>query len=164
MDIKSFFRGLFPKAAMEVNVHIHDPMNIVGEFEVKMEEGCEDLTPTIRGTEARPRYVLYASEDVVIPHGQLRFVGTGVKYKIPDGYLLCAVPIEPFGADNFLAISNQLIMTEPDLDSVIRLGIFNFSSDRYKICRGDKIAYVVIAKLPRTELIVKPINEGVANP
>lgn len=164
MDIKSFLKGLFQKTVKEVHVHLHDPMNIVGDFVVKMEEGCEDLTPTIRGTAGRTRYILYASEDVVIPHGQLRFVGTGVKYKIPDGYILCAVPIEPFGADDFLAISNQLIMTEPDLDSVIRLGIFNFSSDRYKICRGDKIAYVVIAKLPRTELIVQPINEGVTNP
>jgi dUTP pyrophosphatase len=119
---------------------------------------------------------VFAAEDTIIKPGETVIVSTGIKMAIPRGYEIQVRPRSGISYNTPLRIAN----TPGTIDSGYRgeLGIIinnlspinfgeNNSIDKlltldsqsnkagpYKICKGDRIAQIVLQKVPKMKLTV----------
>ena len=113
--------------------------------------GCEDLTP-VKAHDDDAGYDLRAAKDcVVLPHNPI-IVSAGFKMEIPVGY-----EAQIRSRSGMAAKFGVFVLNSPGtIDSGYRgdVGVILFKPDGpvYEIKRGDKIAQMVINKLPSVRL------------
>lgn len=105
---------------------------------------------------------LFANEDVVLKYGETKIVPTGIAIELPDGYYADVRPRSGLTSKSALRVHLGTI------DSNYRgdIGIIcentskpTFSGDGiatvmdYTVNRGDKIAQLLVQKLPEIELV-----------
>mgnify|MGYP000677466572 FL=1 len=92
-----------------------------------------------------------ANEDVEIDPGKTVAVKTGLFFEIPDGYEIQVRPRSGLSLKTGLRISNSPGTIDSDYTGEVGVLIWNTDSVSYQIKRGDKIAQLVLSKVPMIE-------------
>ena len=122
------------------------------EVKIKMLAGCEDLFPT-KAHADDAAWDLRARQDMVLPMRRSVLVPTGIFMEIPVGF---EVQVRPRSG---LALKHDLMLTNSPgtIDSGYRgeLGVimYNGGTEPFRISRGDRIAQMVVNRLPEVQLV-----------
>ena len=122
------------------------------EVKIKMLAGCEDLFPT-KAHADDAAWDLRARQDMVLPVRRSVLVPTGIFMEIPVGF---EVQVRPRSG---LALKHDLMLTNSPgtIDSGYRgeLGVimYNGGTEPFRISRGDRIAQMVVNRLPEVQLV-----------
>ncbi len=120
---------------------------------VKMLDGCEDLVPA-KAHADDAAYDLKAREDVEMPPGKPALVPTGVFMELPTGYEAQVRPRSGLAAKHAITVLNSPGTIDAGYRGEVRVIMLNAGIEPYAVKRGDRIAQMVIAKLPAVEIAV----------
>lgn len=111
------------------------------------------LTPWVNYRGNRPQYQtensagcdLAASEDVDIPAGEWRLVGTGLFLEIPDGFMGMVCPRSGLAAKHGLTVLNAPGIIDADYRGEVKVILINLSKQDYSVKIGDRIAQLIFS-------------------
>lgn len=96
---------------------------------------------------------LKSTEDVVIPAGTWKLVGTGVKVAMPDGYVGLVHPRSGLAAKQGVTVLNTPGTVDAGYRGEIKVNLYNASSQDFQVNRGDRIAQLVFQKVERARFV-----------
>lgn len=93
---------------------------------------------------------LFSAEEVEIPPGEWRLIGTGISIELPQGY---EAQVRPRSG---LALKGITIMNTPgtidsDYRGEVKVILVNFSKEVFSVPKGMKIAQLVVSKYEKVE-------------
>jgi dUTP pyrophosphatase len=95
---------------------------------------------------------LAASEDVVIPPGDVRLVPTGLVIEVPDGMFLGVFARSSTPLKRGLMVANGVGVVDPDYcgpEDEVKVPVMNFTKAQVRIAAGDRIAQGILLSAPR---------------
>ena len=95
---------------------------------------------------------LVSSEDVVIPAGEWKTVGTGLSLEIPDGLMGMVCPRSGLSAKSGITVLNAPGIIDPDYRGEVKVILINHSKQDYYVKLGDRIAQLVFAPALQVKL------------
>ena len=122
-------------------------------FKIKMLPGCEDLVPE-RMFSGDSGYDLFSAEDIVIPPSEIRLVNAGFSCEVPKGYELQIRPKSGLALKHYLTVANTPGTVDSNYRGTVKVILYNFGKNEYKVNRKQKIAQGVICKIPSTNIRV----------
>lgn len=112
----------------------------------------------------RPEYMspgaagldLYAAIDspLTIKPGEVKLVGTGFSIAIPPGYEGQVRPRSGLALKHSIGILNSPGTVDSDYRGEVSVILFNFGDTPYTVQDGDRIAQMVIAAVPKVNVVV----------
>lgn len=118
----------------------------------KMMDGHADLAPR-KAHHDDAAYDLLARDAVTLPPGEARLVPTGLFLELPVGYEAQIRPRSGLALNHSLTIPNSPGTIDAGYRGEVKVIMLNAGKKAYDISRGDRVAQMVIAKLPDVELI-----------
>ena len=99
---------------------------------------------------------LYAAveQDVVIEPGKWKLVPTGIAAAIPEGCEGQVRPRSGLALKHGIGMLNGPGTIDADYRGEIGVILFNFGDSSFRICRGDRIAQMVVARVVRASFCV----------
>jgi dUTP pyrophosphatase len=97
---------------------------------------------------------LAAAEDVQIPAGQIRLVGTGLIVHVPDGHFLAILARSSTPLKRGLVVANGVGVIDSDYcgpADEMKIQLLNITDQSVTIARGDRLAQGVVLAAPRVE-------------
>jgi dUTP pyrophosphatase len=110
---------------------------------------------------------LYAAidGDAVIDSGKWKLIPTGIAVAIPEGYEGQVRPRSGLAFKHGIGMLNAPGTIDADYRGEIGIILFNFSDKPFAICRGDRIAQLVFAKIERVQfMVVDTLSETARGP
>lgn len=95
---------------------------------------------------------LRAWEEMTLPPGEIRSVGTGLHIELPEGYEAQIRPRSGLALKKGISVPNAPGTVDADYRGEIRVILINLGKEPFVIRRGDRIAQMVIAPVVRAEL------------
>ena len=92
------------------------------------------------------------SEAVVIEPGEISLLPTGFAVAVTPGYELQVRPRSGLAVKHGITIINSPGTIDADYRGEVKIGIINLSKVPFTINRGDRIAQLILAKIPRVSL------------
>lgn len=96
---------------------------------------------------------LKSTEDVTIPAGRWKLVGTGVKVAMPDGYVGLVHPRSGLAAKQGITVLNTPGTVDAGYRGEIKVNLYNASDEDFQVKRGDRIAQLVFQEVSRAKFI-----------
>ena len=121
------------------------------KIKIKIEDGCADLFPR-KAHADDAAYDLRSRVDMVLIPGKSTLVPAGFRMELPVGYEAQVRPRSGLALKNDLMLTNSPGTVDAGYRGEVRVIMFNAGKEDFIIKRGDRIAQMVIAKLPETEL------------
>lgn len=90
-----------------------------------------------------------AAEDVVLNMGETKIVPTGLKVAIPEGYELQVRPRSGLSLKTPLRVANAPGTIDAGFRDEIGIIVTNTGDKYFTISKGDRIAQIVLQKVPR---------------
>jgi dUTP pyrophosphatase len=120
---------------------------------VKRIEGNEDLLLPTQMTAESAGFDLQAalSEDYILLPGKRALIPTGIMLALPEGYEAQVRPRSGLALKHGITLVNTPGTIDADYRGEIGVIMINLGDDPYTIRRGDRIAQLVIQKLPIVE-------------
>ncbi len=118
----------------------------------KMEDDCGDLVPR-KAHEDDAAYDLRSRIDVVAEPMRVTLVPTGLHLELPVGFEAQIRPRSGMALKYALTLLNTPGTIDAGYRGEICCILFNAGEKPYEIKRGDRIAQMVIARLPEVELL-----------
>ncbi|MEW6321950.1 MAG: dUTP diphosphatase [Acidobacteriota bacterium] len=97
---------------------------------------------------------LAAAEDVEIPPGAIRLVGTGLVMAIPSGYFLGIFARSSTPLKRGLVVANGVGVLDPDYcgpTDEVKVQLLNVTGAPVLVRRGDRLAQGIVLPAPRVE-------------
>lgn len=97
---------------------------------------------------------LAAAEDVEVPPGEIRLVGTGLVVAVPSGYCLGIFARSSTPLKRGLMVANGVGVIDADYcgpGDEIRIQVLNVTREPVRIGRGDRLAQGIVLPAPRVE-------------
>lgn len=91
------------------------------------------------------------SDTVTLNPGERKLIPTGLYIQLPSGYEAQIRPRSGLAINQGITVLNSPGTIDADYRGEIKVIICNFSDASYFITNGDKIAQMVITKVPRVE-------------
>jgi dUTP pyrophosphatase len=123
------------------------------EVKVRMAAGAEDLVPR-KAHEGDAAFDVRSNADSVIKPYEVQLISTGVFLELPSGFEAQIRPRSGLAAKHSLTILNSPGTIDSGYRGEVCVIMFNASSSEYKVHRGDRIAQMVIQRLPEVELVL----------
>ena len=117
-----------------------------------MTEGCDDLIPA-KAHHDDAAYDLRSRVDVELPPGKTTLVPTGLFLELPIGYEAQVRPRSGLALKSSLTLLNSPGTVDAGYRGEVGAIMFNAGSAPFQVHRGDRIAQMVIAKLPEIEMV-----------
>lgn len=92
--------------------------------------------------------------DLLIPPGERVLVPTGFCVSLPDGYELQVRPRSGLAVKYGLTIVNSPGTVDADYRGEVKIALINLGHEPYTVCRGDRIAQLILAPVTRASLEV----------
>jgi dUTP pyrophosphatase len=95
---------------------------------------------------------LAASEDVVVPAGEIRLVPTGLVVEVPAGMFLGIFARSSTPLKRGLMVANGVGVVDPDYcgpDDEVKIAVMNFTTAPAAVRAGDRIAQGILLAAPR---------------
>ena len=93
-------------------------------------------------------------DDLTIDVGAITVVPTGIAMAIPEGYEGQVRPRSGLAFKHGIGIINSPGTIDADYRGEIRIGLINLGSAPYTICRGDRVAQIVIHRVDQARLLL----------
>lgn len=122
-------------------------------IKVKLYENCDDLMP-VKAHSDDAAYDLRSRCDMVLPPGRSTLVPTGVFIELPVGYEAQVRPRSGLALKHDLMLTNSPGTIDAGYRGEIGVIMYNAGKEPFSIIRGDRIAQMVICRLPEVELVV----------
>ena len=122
----------------------------------KMQEGAEDLAPK-KAHADDAAWDLKSRSDLDAPPGKVTLIPTGLFLELPPGYEAQIRPRSGLALINAVTLLNTPGTIDAGYRGEVCVILFNAGENVFPVRRGDRIAQMVIAKLPDVEL--KPADE-----
>ena len=117
-----------------------------------MAEGCDSLQPA-KAHHDDAAYDLRSREDVELKPGQATLVPTGLFLELPIGYEAQVRPRSGLAIKHSLTLLNSPGTIDAGYRGEVSAIMFNAGKEPFHVKKGDRIAQMVIAKLPEVEMI-----------
>ena len=122
------------------------------EVKIKLENGCENFCPK----KAHPDdagYDLYSRIDAVLEPLSGMVIPVGFAMELPSGYEAQIRPRSGLAAKHHITVTNSPGTVDANFRGEVKAILYNLGRDPFVIQRGDRIAQMVICKLPEIELV-----------
>ena len=99
---------------------------------------------------------LAAAEDIEIPAGEIRLVGTGLVFAVPEGYFLAIFARSSTPLKRGLMIANGVGVLDPDYcgpTDELKIQLLNVTKLPIRVTTGDRLAQGVILQAPRVSFV-----------
>ena len=93
-------------------------------------------------------------QDVILKPGNFALVPTNLSVEIPEGFEIEVRPRSGLAAKFGIGVLNSPGTIDSDYRGEIKIILFNFGKDDFKISRGERIAQMVVSKVYSAELVV----------
>jgi len=91
------------------------------------------------------------TSDVHIPPGESMLIPTGFVVEIPRGYEAQIRPRSGLAIKHAVGILNAPGTIDSDYRGEVKIILTNFGRDSFTVCRGDRIAQMVICQVARID-------------
>lgn len=118
-----------------------------------MAEGCAELAPA-KAHHDDAAYDLRSRVDIELAPGKATLVPTGLFLELPIGYEAQVRPRSGLALKSSLTLLNSPGTIDAGYRGEVGAIMFNASSAPFQVHRGDRIAQMVVAKLPDVELVL----------
>lgn len=122
----------------------------------KMMEGCDDLAPQ-KAHHDDAAFDLRSREDVLLEPGKSHLVPTGLFIELPIHYEAQVRPRSGLALKHTLTVTNSPGTIDAGYRGEVCVIMLNAGLTNYQVKRGERIAQMVIAKLPVVALM--KVNE-----
>jgi dUTP pyrophosphatase len=85
--------------------------------------------------------------------GEIQLVPTNLSVEIPEGFEIQVRPRSGLAAKHGIGLLNSPGTIDSDYRGEIKIIMFNFSREDFRINRGERIAQLIVAKVYSAELI-----------
>jgi dUTP pyrophosphatase len=92
----------------------------------------------------------YLEEDVTLKPQERKLVPTGLFIELPDGYEAQLRPRSGMAFKHGITLPNTPATIDSDYRGEIKIALINLSQEDFRICNGDRIAQMVIAKYEKS--------------
>jgi dUTP pyrophosphatase len=124
----------------------------VGIHYLKSHEGLPPIERQTPGSSGFDLHAACAGEILVAP-GEAALVPAGFQLSIPEGYEAQVRPRSGLAIRSRIGLLNSPGTVDSDYRGEICVIIYNFGEAEFVVRRGDRIAQLVITRLPRVELV-----------
>ncbi len=121
-------------------------------IKIKMHEAAQDLFPA-KAHHDDAAYDIRSREEMSLPCGVPTLVPTGIFMELPIGMEAQIRPRSGLAAKFALTCLNTPGTIDAGFRGEVHVIMMNFGKEPFPIHRGDRIAQMVISKLPDVELI-----------
>ncbi len=121
------------------------------EVKIKLETGCETFFPKKAHIDDAG-YDLYSRIDVELAPISDTAVPVGFAMELPSGYEAQIRPRSGLAAKHHITVTNSPGTVDANYRGEVNAILFNLGKAPFTIKRGDRIAQMVICKLPEIEL------------
>lgn len=122
------------------------------KINIQMLKDCEDLFPAKAHTDDAA-FDLRSRETMILPVGKSTLVPTGVFMELPPGYEAQVRPRSGLALKHNLTLTNSPGTIDAGYRGEVGVIMFNHGPENFAVSRGDRIAQMVICKLPDVELV-----------
>jgi len=91
---------------------------------------------------------------ILIKPGAIKLIPTGFAMAIPEGYEAQIRPRSGLAAKHGIGIINSPGTIDADYRGEIKIALINLGEKDYSLCRGDRIAQMVIKRYYQARLII----------
>ena len=122
------------------------------EVKIKLENGCENFCPK----KAHPDdagYDLYSRIDAVLEPMSGMAIPVGFAMELPSSYEAQIRPRSGLAAKHHITVTNSPGTVDANYRGEIKAILYNLGKEPFIIQCGDRIAQMVICKLPEIELV-----------
>ncbi|MBR7120844.1 MAG: dUTP diphosphatase [Lentisphaeria bacterium] len=117
-----------------------------------MLEGCGGLFP-VKAHEDDAAFDLRAREDMVLVPGRSTLVPAGFRIELPVGFEAQIRPRSGLALKHDLMLTNSPGTVDAGYRGEVGVIMYNAGSSDFEVKRGDRIAQMVICKLPEVTLV-----------
>lgn len=125
------------------------------DIQVKLlPHACSDAMPRIE-TQGAAGYDLRCSShmnNMILYPGERKLVGSGIAVSLPVGFVADIRPRSGLAFKHGISVLNAPGTIDSDYRGEIKVLLINHSDKEYIVARGDRIAQMVILKLPTYRL------------
>lgn len=121
------------------------------ELKIKMAPGCDDLVPA-RAHSDDAAFDLRSRYDMELPVGRSVLVPTGVFLELPPGFEAQVRPRSGLALKHNIGLTNSPGTIDAGYRGEVGVIVFNHGQEPFPVRRGDRIAQMVIAELPKVTL------------
>ena len=120
---------------------------------ITREPGCDDLPLPAYETEHAAGMDLRAAvgQPLTLAPGERAAVPTGLRIALPPGLEAQIRPRSGLALQHGVALLNSPGTIDADYRGEIRLIVINLGQEPYTICRGDRVAQMIIAPVTQVE-------------
>jgi len=91
-------------------------------------------------------------EEVVIEPGKTAMIPTNISVEIPEGYEIQVRPRSGLAAKHGIGVLNSPGTIDSDYRGEIKVILFNFGGDAFKVNSGERIAQMILSKIYKMEI------------
>jgi dUTP pyrophosphatase len=100
---------------------------------------------------------LFSVEEVVIPAGERKDVGTGIALAIPSGYAGFVQPRSGLAFKHGIMVVNSPGLIDAGYRGEVRVSLFNSSREPFTVAVGERIAQFVVQKVEEPEFLATDV-------
>jgi dUTP pyrophosphatase len=123
------------------------------KIKFKLSKGCENLIPK-KSYPTDSAFDLMSRISISIEPFKTHMIPTGLYIELPLGYEAQIRPRSGLALNNNITITNSPATIDSGYRGEIGVLIFNLGKENYNIKRGERIAQMIILKLPKIELVM----------
>lgn len=118
----------------------------------RMEAGCEDLAPR-KAHADDAAYDIRSRIDALMRPGEVRLIPSGLFLELPAGYEAQIRPRSGNALKKAVTVLNSPGTIDAGYRGEVGVILYNAGAEDFRVERGDRIAQMVIQKLPEVELV-----------
>ena len=127
---------------------------------IKLEEHCENFFPKKAHVDDAG-YDLYSRIDTTFEPLSGMAIPVGFAMELPSGYEAQIRPRSGLAAKHHITVTNSPGTVDANYRGEVKAILYNLGKEPFVIKRGDRIAQMVICKLPEVDLIdVETLSES----
>ncbi|MBT3290256.1 MAG: dUTP diphosphatase [Victivallales bacterium] len=129
------------------------------QIRFRMQEGDEELAPR-RAHHDDAAFDIRANTPATVPPGQVRLIPTGLFLELPSGWEAQIRPRSGLALKKSITLLNSPGTIDAGYRGEVGIITFNAGTEPFEVERGDRIAQMVIQRLPEVELVrVEELSE-----
>ena len=122
------------------------------EVKIKLEDGCKNFYPK-KAHSDDAGYDLYSRIDAVLEPLSGMAIPVGFAIELPAGYEAQIRPRSGLAAKHHITVTNSPGTVDTNFRGEVKVILYNLGREPFIIQRGDRIAQMVICKLPEIDII-----------
>ena len=124
------------------------------DIKIKIKPVSENFIMPRKGSDYAIAYDLHSTIDCVLDPGDSVVIPSGFSLSMPIGSGAYVIPRSGLGIKHGIVIKNGTGLIDPDYRGEVGIALVNQGNRFFEISKGDRIAQMYFAELPRTELVV----------